>query len=46
MDTQIDKGILTLDIVNRYYIEEVPFYCNLDVFVFKLNQVKICFGGF
>jgi stress response protein SCP2 len=41
MDTQIDKGILTLDIVNRHFTEDVPFYCNLDVFVFKLKQGKL-----
>ena len=39
--TQIDKGIITLDFVNRYFIEDVPFYCNLDVFVFKLKQGKL-----
>ena len=38
---KFSRGILTIDIVNRYYIEEVPFYCNLDVFVFKLNQGKL-----
>jgi hypothetical protein len=37
----LEKGILTLDIVNRHFIEDVPFYCNLDVFVFKLKQGKL-----
>ena len=37
----LEKDILTLDIVNRYFIEDVPFYCNLDVFVFKLKQGKL-----
>lgn len=39
--TLIDKGILTLDIVNRYFLEDVPYYCNLDVFVLKLKQGKL-----
>jgi stress response protein SCP2 len=39
--TQRFKGILTLDIVNRHFLEDVPFYCNLDVFVFKLKQGKL-----
>lgn len=38
---QIDKGILTLDFINRYFIEDVPFYCNIDVFVLKLKQGKL-----
>jgi hypothetical protein len=38
---QIEKGILNLDIANRYFQEDVPFYCNLDVFVFKLKQGKL-----
>jgi len=39
--TQIEKGILTLDFVNQHFLENVPFYCNLDVFVFKLKQGKL-----
>ena len=38
---QIDKGILTLDFINRYFLEDVPFYCNIDVFVLKLKQGKL-----
>jgi hypothetical protein len=41
MEIFIDKGTLTLDFVNRYFIEDVPFYCDLDVFVLKLNQGKL-----
>jgi len=41
MEIFIDKGILTIDIANRYFIEDVPFYCNLDIFVFKLKQGKL-----
>ena len=38
---KVNKGILTLDIVNRHFLEDVSFYCNLDVFVFKLKQGKL-----
>jgi stress response protein SCP2 len=38
---KVNKGILTLDIVNSHFLEDVPFYCNLDVFVFKLKQGKL-----
>lgn len=38
---QIEKGLLKLDIVNSHYQEDVPFYCNLDVFVFKLKHGKL-----
>ena len=41
MEIFIDKGILTLDFINRYFLEDVPFYCNLDVFVLKLKQGKL-----
>jgi len=38
---KLDKGILTLDFVNRHFIEDVLFYCNLDVFVLKIKQGKL-----
>ena len=41
MEIFIDKGILTLDFINRYFIEDVPFYCKIDVFVLKLKQGKL-----
>ena len=41
MEIFIDKGILTLDFINRYFLEDVPFYCNIDVFVLKLKQGKL-----
>jgi hypothetical protein len=41
MEIFIDKGILTLDFINRYFLEDIPFYCNIDVFVLKLKQGKL-----
>ena len=38
---KVNKGILTLDFINRYFLEDVPFYCNIDVFVLKLKQGKL-----
>ena len=38
---QIQRGSLTLDLVNRHFIEDVPFRCNLDVYILQFNQGQL-----
>ncbi len=38
---QIGRGTLKLDIVNCYFIEDVPFRCNLDVYILQFKQGQL-----
>lgn len=38
---QIQRGSLTLDVVNRYFIEDVPFRCDLDVYILQFKQGQL-----
>jgi hypothetical protein len=38
---QIERGSLTLDIVNRYFVEDVPFRCNLDVYILQFKEGQL-----